>query len=258
MRLDALSILGVILGFVAILGGQFLEGGSLSALVNGPALLIVFGGTLGAILLQTPLTTFLRAMRLMAWVFKAPRFDMDVGISQILQWSMIARKEGLLGLENVEERIRDPFARKGLALLVDGGEPEHIRAIMTVELDMQEQYLQQGAKVYEAMGGYCPTIGIIGAVMGLIHVMRNLNDPELLGPGVATAFVATIYGVGLANLFFLPVANKLKSTILLQSQYREMLVEGIISVAEGENPRIIENKLTGFKHKDGELRPRAR
>lgn len=252
MRLDILSIVGVLLALVAILGGQFLEGGSLLALVNGPALLIVGGGTLGAILLQTPLPSFLRGMRMMSWVFKTPQFDMDQGISQILQWSMIARKEGLLGLENIEERIKDPFARKGLALLVDGGEPENIRAIMMLELEMQEQYLNQGAKVYEAMGGYCPTIGIIGAVMGLIHVMGNLSDPSKLGAGIATAFVATIYGVGLANLFFLPIASKLKHAVLSQSHYREMLIEGIISVAEGENPRIIENKLTGFKRQDAD------
>ncbi|MBI2379388.1 MAG: flagellar motor protein [Gammaproteobacteria bacterium] len=252
--MDALSIVGVVLAFLAILGGQYWEGGNLSALVNGPALLIVMGGTLGAILLQTPLNTFLRAARLLFWVFRAPRFDMDVGISQVLQWSMIARKEGLLGLENIEDRVKDPFSRKGLSLLVDGGEPENIRSIMMLELEMQEQYLQQGAKVYEAMGGYSPTIGIIGAVMGLIHVMGNLSDPSRLGDGIATAFVATIYGVGMANLFFLPIAGKLKNTILLQSHYREMMVEGIISVAEGENPRIIENKLNGFKHQDADLR----
>lgn len=252
MRLDILSLFGVLLALVAILGGQFLEGGSLLALVNGPALLIVAGGTVGAILLQTPLATFLRALRMLAWVFKAPQFDMDQGISQILQWSMVARKEGLLGLENIEDRVRDPFARKGLALLVDGSEPDNIRSIMMLELEMQEQYLNQGAKVYESMGGYCPTIGIIGAVMGLIHVMGNLSDPSKLGSGIATAFVATIYGVGLANLFLLPIANKLKSSVLAQSHYREMLIEGIISVAEGENPRIIENKLTGFKRQDAE------
>lgn len=251
MRLDVLSIIGVLLAFIAILGGQSWEGGSLLTLVNAPAFLIVVGGTLGAVLLQTPLTTFVRAMRLLVWVFKPPQFDMDEGIAQVLRWSLIARKEGLLGLENVEEDVGDEYSRKGLALLVDGSEPDNIRSIMMLELDMQEQYLNQGAKVFEAMGGYSPTIGIIGAVMGLIHVMGNLSDPSMLGAGIATAFVATIYGVGLANLFFLPIANKLKSVITSQSHFREMMVEGLLSVAEGENPRIIENKLTGFKHDAG-------
>ena len=140
----------------------------------------------------------------------------------------------------------DPFARKGLQLLVDGSEPEVIRRVMEVEMDAKEHLDVQSAKVYEAMGGYSPTIGIIGAVMGLIHVMENLADPSKLGGGIATAFVATIYGVGLANLIFLPVANKLKSRVHANMQIQEMMVEGVISIAEGENPRNIETKLQGF------------
>jgi chemotaxis protein MotA len=158
----------------------------------------------------------------------------------------VARKEGLLGLENAADKERDLFIRKGMQLLVDGSEPEVIRAVLEVELDIREQRDIQAAKVFEGMGGYSPTIGIIGAVMGLIHVMQNLADPSKLGSGIATAFVATIYGVGLANLFLLPFGNKMKTLALNKSQYREMLIEGIVSIAEGENPRNIESKLQGY------------
>jgi chemotaxis protein MotA len=152
----------------------------------------------------------------------------------------------LLGLETLAESEPEPFARKGLQLLVDGSEPDTIRAIMEVDLNAREYSDIHAAKVFEGMGGYSPTIGIIGAVMGLIHVMNNLADPAKLGAGIAVAFVATIYGVGLANLFFLPMANKLKNIIHAQTQFREMIVEGIVSIAEGENPRNIETKLRGY------------
>ena len=151
-----------------------------------------------------------------------------------------------MGLETYAEEETDPFARKGLQLLVDGGEPESIRAALEVELGVREQKDMQAAKVYDGLGGYCPTVGIIGAVMGLIHVMGNLADPSKLGGGIAVAFVATIYGVGLANLLFLPAANKLKNLITQQTHFREMVVEGIVAIAEGENPRNIENRLLGY------------
>ena len=244
--MDLLSAVGLLLGLGAILGGQALEGGHAGSLVNGAALVIVFGGTLGAVMLQSPMSTFLRGLAMLAWVFVPPRQQPDAAIDKIVRWSNIARKEGLLGLETVAEQEEDAFAQKGLQLLVDGSEPETIRRVMEVELDAREQAEMHAAKVFEAMGGYAPTIGIIGAVMGLIHVMENLADPSKLGSGIATAFVATIYGVGLANLVFLPCANKLKSQVLARSRLYEMMVEGIISIAEGENPRAIQTKLQGF------------
>jgi chemotaxis protein MotA len=163
-----------------------------------------------------------------------------------VRWSTLARKEGLLGLEAIIDSEKDGFAKKGLQLLVDGNEPEVIRDCLEVELTTKEHLDIQAARVFEAMGGYSPTIGIIGAVIGLIHVMQNLAKPELLGSGIATAFVATIYGVGLANLLFIPIANKLKAHIFQASQAREMVIDGISSIAEGENPRNIELKLSGF------------
>ncbi|QXH55278.1 flagellar motor protein [Pseudomonas maumuensis] len=244
--MDVLSLIGLILAFVAIVGGNFMEGGHVGALINGPAALIVLGGTLAAALLQSPLSSFKRALQIVRWIFFPPRVDLAGGIDRVVNWSLTARKEGLLGLEGVADSEPDPYARKGLQLLVDGAEPEAIRSILEVDFLTQESRDIQAAKVFESMGGYAPTIGIIGAVMGLIHVMGNLADPSQLGNGIAVAFVATIYGVASANLILLPVANKLKAITLRQSRYREMLLEGLLSIAEGENPRSIELKLQGF------------
>ncbi|WP_288450329.1 flagellar motor protein [uncultured Pseudomonas sp.] len=244
--MDVLSLIGILLAFTAIMGGNLLEGGSFTALANGPAALIVVGGTLGAVLLQTRLPVLRRALTMLAWVFVPPRLDLTGGIRRVVNWSNVARKEGLLGLEPLVAREADPYAAKGLQLLVDGTEPEALRSILEVDLYGQEDRDIAAAKVYEAMGGYAPTVGIIGAVMGLIHVMQNLADPSQLGSGIAVAFVATIYGVGFANLLLLPVGNKLKALAQQQSRYREMLLEGLMSIGEGENPRSIEMKLQGF------------
>ena len=246
--MDLLSVIGFILGITAILGGQAMEGGHASSLANVPAVLIVLGGTVGAVMLQSPMAVFMQSMKMMMWVFLPPKLDGESMIKKIMDWSNIARKEGLLGLETIAETETDTFARKGLQLLVDGSEPEVIRRVLEVEMDVKEHFETQAAKVFEGMGGYSPTIGIIGAVMGLIHVMENLADPSKLGAGIATAFVATIYGVGLANMVFLPVANKLKSQVHARSKMHEMMLEGVISIAEGENPRNIETKLQGFLH----------
>lgn len=245
-NIDPLSLLGLLVGFAAILLGQYLEGGHVGALLNGPAMLIVFGGTVGAVMVQSPLPVFVRAVRMAAWVIVPPLHPATEAVQKVLQWSQLARKEGLLGLENIADAEADSYAKKGLQLLVDGSEPETIRSTLEVELNVREQKDLQAAKVFEGMGGYCPTIGIIGAVMGLIHVMNNLADPSQLGGGIAVAFVATIYGVGLANLVFLPAANKLKNLISHQAQFRELLIEGLVAIAEGENPRNIETRLLGY------------
>ena len=246
--MDILSIVGVLIGIAAIIGGNAMEGGHISGLANGPAAVIVIGGTVGAAMLQTPMPIFRHAFAILRWIFFPPTLDMRENINKVINWSMTARKEGLLGLEAITDNEIDPFSRKGLQLLVDGGEPDAIRGIMEVELITQEDRDLQASKVFEAMGGYSPTIGIIGAVMGLIHVMGNLADPSKLGAGIATAFVATIYGVGAANLLFLPIASKLKSTIKANSSQREMIIEGLIAIADGENPRTIEMKLEGYIH----------
>lgn len=244
--MDILSLFGLLLGAIAILGGNYLEGGSLDVLFNMPAAVIVIGGTVAAICLQTPSTTLRRGLAMGRWVFTPPYLSIEDGIEKVTSWSMRARKEGLLGLENLLDKEDDPFSQKGLQLLIDGNEPDAIRNILELELMAREQRDISGAKIYEGMAGYSPTIGIIGAVLGLIHVMANLADPSSLGAGIATAFVATIYGVGFANLLLLPMSGKLKAIIHAQALYREMLIEGILSIAEGENPRAIELKLKGF------------
>ncbi len=244
--MDILSIVGIIISMGAILGGNILEGGHTSSLIQATAFLIVMGGTLGAVMLQFPMNIFMTSMKMVGWMFFPPKQDYAAVIEKVVNWSNIARKEGLLGLESISDTESDPFAKKGIQLLVDGSEPETIRNILEVELGTKEHNAVQSAKVWEAMGGYTPTVGIIGAVMGLIHVMHNLSDPSKLGGGIAVAFVATIYGVGLANLFFLPMAAKMKAIIHNQTQFREMIIEGIISIAEGENPRNIETKLQGY------------
>ncbi|MBI2779921.1 MAG: flagellar motor protein [Gammaproteobacteria bacterium] len=246
--MDILTVVGIVLAFGSILGGNILEGGHTGSLLQMTAFIIVFGGTVGAVMIQTPMPTFMRSLKIALWVFLPPKIAQKEIIEKIVGWSNVARKEGLLGLEPLIEAETDPFAKKGMQLLVDGSEPDAIRGILEVELSSKEHSDTQAAKVYEGMGGYCPTVGIIGAVMGLIHVMNNLSDPSKLGGGIATAFVATIYGVGLANLFMLPMASKLKAIIHDQTQFREMIIEGIISIAEGENPRNIETKLHGYLH----------
>ncbi len=246
--MDILSITGVFFSIGAILLGILLEDGDLNSLVNIPALIIVFGGTFGATLLQFPLVTFVRSMKMLSWVLMPKKLDLPGQIEKVVYWSMLARKEGLLGLENAIPNEDDLFIKKGLQLLVDGNDHEAIRDILDLDMYSSESMGLQAAGLYEAMGGYAPTIGILGAVMGLIHVMQNLTNPELLGQGIATSFVATIYGVGSANLIFLPVANKLRGQILALTQSREMLVEGIIAIADGDNPRNIKLKLSGYLH----------
>lgn len=246
--MDKISIAGLALGLVAIVGGQILEGGHVGSLVQPTALLIVLGGTLGAVLLQSPYHVFKRALWMIKWVWVPPVIEQKRVIDQILQWSQLSRREGLLSLENYIPGIKDDFTRKGLQLLVDGADPERIRELLEVDIDTFEDEWRQAAKVWESAGGYSPTIGILGAVMGLIHVMENLSDPTRLGPGIAVAFVATIYGVGLANLIYLPIAGKLKYYISRMVSSREMMIDGLVGIALGDNPRIIESRLRGYLH----------
>ncbi len=244
--MDVLSIVGVIVGIGAIVLGMFLDGGNIASLLNFPALVIVLGGTLGATMLQSPYPLFIRAFKMLPFVIIPPKIDLSLLIAKITSWSVIARKNGLLGLEDEIEKETDTFTIKAMQLLVDGNSLESIRDILELEMNTKETRDLQAAKTFESMGGYAPTIGILGAVMGLIHVMQNLTNPESLGAGIATAFVATIYGVGSANLIFFPIFNKLKNSILQQSQAHEMLIEGVTSIALGESPRRIELKLNSY------------
>ena len=243
---DFLTLLGATIAVGAIVGGNFLEGGHVSSLLQLTAFVIVFGGTCGAVLVQTPLKDFRVALRRLRWVLFPPSLDRRAVLAKAIDWSHLARRDGLLALEQSVGSEPDGLTKKGLRLLVDGLEPEAIRTVMDVEIDNAVALDARAARVYEAMGGYSPTIGIIGAVLGLIHVMNNLTDPAQLGAGIAVAFVATIYGVGFANLFFLPISNKLKSISGDQMQYYEMVVDGIAMIADGDNPQVIESKLEGY------------
>jgi len=244
--MDVISILGLLIGLAAILGGQWLEGGHLSSLLQPTAFVIVMGGTFGAVMLQSPFATFMQGMAMAKWVFTPPVLAQRELIERIADWSHTARKEGLLALEGYLAELNDPFLRKGLQLLVDGAEPERVREVLDVEIGAQEDQMKLAAKIWESAGGYAPTIGILGAVMGLIHVMENLSDPARLGSGIAVAFVATIYGVGSANLIFLPVAKKLLAHVSRFTLMREMYIDGLVGIANGDNPRIIESRLQGY------------
>lgn len=244
--MDILSLVGVFLALFALIGGSILKGAGVTSLLNPAAFVIVFVGTTASILLQTPLKVFMRALRILPWAFKPPVIDYNGTIEKITEWSNVARKQGLLGLEPAIQTATDEFTRRGLQFLVDGVEPESLRETLEMEMDAREERDTAAAKVFEGMGIYSPTLGIIGAVLGLIAVMKNLADPSKLGHGIAAAFTATIYGIGLANLFLLPLASKLKGVIKSQSTLRVMLLEGFIAIAQGENPRNIEARLRGF------------
>ena len=245
--MDYISIIGILLSLVAILGGQILEGGHVGSLLQLTAFLIVIGGTLGAVMLQYSRPSFWQGLKMLRWIIMPPQRSSADVIALVVNWSQMARKGGLLSLEPEIDALDDPFARKALQMLVDGAEPEYLRNSLDVEIDAYERHFSRCASVWQSAGGYAPTIGILGAVMGLIHVMENLTDPSKLGAGIAVAFVATIYGVGSANLFFLPIASKLKTLVAREVTLKDMLVEGLVSIANGENPRLIETKLQGFE-----------
>ncbi|BAN35096.1 flagellar motor protein [Sulfuricella denitrificans skB26] len=244
--MDLVSIFGILLALTAIIGGQVLEGGHIGSLLQLTAFIIVLGGTTGAIMLQSSPKIFFEGMRLAKWIIWPPKANQQLLIEQVLTWSNLARKGGLLALESQLEQLQDAFTKKGLQMLVDGAEPEKIRVALEVEISTYEKHHLDASRVWQAAGGYAPTVGILGAVLGLIHVMENLSDPSKLGAGIAVAFVATVYGVGSANLFFLPMSGKLKYLIEQEVVMREMLIEGLVSIANGENPRVIESKLQGY------------
>jgi chemotaxis protein MotA len=244
--MDKISVAGLLVGIAAIIGGQVLEGGHVGSLIQPTAFLIVMGGTMGAVLLQSPSSVFFAGLKMAKWLFVPPQVSSRLAIQQVANWSHIARKEGLLALEAQIASLKDPFVRKGLQLLVDGVEPDKLREVMEVEIGAFEEQLKQASKIWESAGGYSPTIGILGAVMGLIHVMENLSDPSKLGAGIAVAFVATIYGVGAANLIFLPMAKKLGSHVSRLVLMRELMLDGLVGIANGDNPRIIESRLQGY------------
>ena len=244
--MDKLAIAGFLLAVLAVAGGFVIEGGSLGTLLHFPAFLIVVGGTIGAVMLQTPTSQFVLGLKMLPWVIKPDHMPLQHTAERIVHWGTAARGSGFLALENDALAEQDSFLHRGLNLLVDGVEPKVLQDTLDAELTLERERLLRGARIFDAMGGYSPTIGIVGAVLGLIQAMANISEPQLLGLGIATAFVATIYGVGFANLVFIPVGNKLKSLVHQRTLYHELIVEGLVSIAHGENPKNIERKLAAY------------
>jgi chemotaxis protein MotA len=244
--LDIATIVGIVLAIGAIIGGQILEGGHVGSIMQLTAFVIVMGGTIGAICVQNPLSVVLKGVSMLSLGIKDLKHDNKGTITTIIDLANVSRKQGLLALEGKLKDIHDPFFRKGVQLIVDGTDPKVVHEIMEIDVEYQEEEGIKAAKVWEAAGGYSPTIGIIGAVLGLIHVMENLADPSKLGSGIAVAFVATVYGVGAANLFFLPLAGKLKFKLKEEAASRMMIIMGLVGLAQGENPRLLQEKLEGY------------
>lgn len=244
--MDKATLGGVLVGLGGIVAGLLLEGGNFSQILQPTAAMIVFGGTLGAVLIQFPLAVVLTAFRRLVHVFTEPKSTPQAVIQSLVGYANQARREGIVSLDAELEKIQDAFLKKSLMLAVDGTEPEELRKIMELELDTKAEADDKIPSVFESAGGFSPTIGIIGAVLGLIQVMQHLDKIDEVGRGIAVAFVATIYGVGAANLFFLPAAGKLKIRIREEQVLREMTLEGVVSILEGMNPRMLETKLLGF------------
>lgn len=257
-RVDLTSLVGVPLGVGTIILGQALEGGSLRSILQLTAAVIVFGGTFGAVLLSFSVRDVKNAFRSLRDVFTEEESKPEETIAMLTRFAVKARKEGIMSLEDELDRVTDPFMRRGLGLAVDGTNPTTLRAMLDSESDSRDDLEEMPARVYEAAGGYSPTIGILGAVLGLIHVMENLSDPNKLGSGIAVAFVATVYGVGSANLIFLPIASKLRNKAVARAKRRQLVLEGILSIQEGLNPRLIDQKLHGLLGADAPAKPVAR
>jgi chemotaxis protein MotA len=244
--MDKASIGGAFLAIAGIVAGLMIEGGNLGQILQPTAALIVFGGTMGAVLLQFPFTTVVAAFRSLAHIFAAPRKHNDELIRLLIAFANKARRSGVVSLDADLQAIQDPFLKQSLMLAVDGTDPNELRKIMQVSLESITESQERLPAVFESAGGFSPTIGILGAVLGLIQVMQHLDNIQEVGRGIAVAFVATIYGVGIANLFFLPFAGKMRLRIREEHLRREMMLEGVISVLEGMNPRMLEVKLAGF------------
>ena len=247
--MDLGTVLGFLIAFGSILGGNVLEGGHLSSLMVPVAALIVYGGTVGAVMIQNTLPVFTKAMGRYAWAFIPPKVDLEDTVKKIVEWSNISRKEGLLGLEDRVEQETDQFTKDALQMAVDGTDSSTLVGIMEIQIEMMEKDFKESMKVWEAMGGYAPTVGIIGAVLGLIHVMGNLSDPSALGGGIAVAFVATIYGLVGANILFLPPGNKIHGIGEKMILQKLITMDGIAAIVDGDNPRNIEAKLKSYSYK---------
>jgi len=250
-RLDKGTLAGIVCAIGAIVGGLILEKGALSDIIQGTAALIVFGGTFGAVLVSIPLHQVMAALYALRQVFFEPQYDIPATFEQLVSFATKARRQGIISLEDEADTISDPTFRRAIELAIDGLTSAELRDMMELEVLAEESRSSNSAKVYETAGGYAPTIGIIGAVLGLIQVMKNLADIEEVGHGIAVAFVATIYGVGAANLLFLPIAAKIRHHAHRRSESTNLVIEGIVGIVEGMNPRMLRRKLEPLVRGDG-------
>ena len=245
--MDLATLIGLLIAVIGILGGFTLEGGSIAGLINIPGFMIVVLGTLGATMIAFPLSHILALPKVaMAALFTKVQVHARHMATELVTMADKARREGLLSLEDEAQHIDDAFARKGLMLMIDGTDPDALRSIMEIDIDALSARHRENARIFEAAGGFAPTLGVLGAVMGLITVLSHLDKPEGLGEGIAVAFVATFYGVGMANVLLLPLAEKLKVRSQEERLVREMILEGILAIQAGDNPRIVREKLESF------------
>ena len=244
--MDITTIGGIVLAIACILGGQALEGGHAGSLVQATAAIIVIGGTVGATMVAFPKKDFFGGIMMGKNALTEKIEPLDQLIAKLVELAGLARRDGVLALESKMGEVADPFLKKALGFAVDGVDAAVARVALETAVECEHEDHMVGAKVWETMGGFAPTVGIIGAVLGLIHVMENLSDPSKLGGGIATAFVATVYGVGIANLVFLPIASKLKRKLNMEKERKTMIVEGVLAIQEGMNPRVLEQKLQAY------------
>lgn len=244
--MDLATIIGLVMAFGAVFGGAAIEGVHISALIQPTAAMIVLGGTFGAVFVSMPLPAIITALKEIKTAFLPPKVDHDQVVKDIINYATKARRNGLISLEQEAQSARDPFIKKGISLVVDGIDPQKLRETLEADIMAYEDHTKHSVEFYEAAGGFAPTIGIIGAVLGLIHVMGNLSDTSKLGGGIAVAFVATIYGLMIANIICLPIGTKLKIRMKEEVLRRVMILEGLIAIQNGENPHFIEQKLKAF------------
>lgn len=245
-KMDITTIIGIIIGLAALIGGFLWEGGQVGGLMQAAAALIVFGGTIAAVMISFPLAKLKTVPKALALAFTSGKQQSDELIEEISDMAMTARRKGVLALEEKAAAHTDPFLREGIQLIVDGTEQSMVKQIMDLEIDAVHHKYENYAKIFESAGGYAPTMGIIGTVMGLIHVLGSLTEPTALGPSIALAFTATLYGVASANLIFLPIASKLRARGEDETGRMEMMLEGILSLQNGDHPMLVRRKLESF------------
>lgn len=245
-RLDKTTSFGILIGLIALIGGFLWEGGHWEGLLDKTALLIVFGGTFAATAISYPWSRLKSIPDAIQLAFRPKVENMHQLLEDIIVLATTARRDGVLSLENMASEHHNRFLREGIQMVVDGTDADLNRQILEVEIDAIEQRMEQQAKIFDSAGGYAPTMGIIGTVMGLIHVLSNLSDPSTLGPSIAVAFTATLYGVASANIIYLPLASKIRSRCSEHVHELELLLEGILAIQAGENPNLIRKKLSSL------------